>query len=250
MLVRPPNAPRGKKVADTNSLRYADENLSKPESAEGVPRVMEMLLALGGLIVSSPFLLIGAILIRATSPGNILFCQKRVGRYGRLFELFKFRTMRVENKGAQVTAKGDSRITRVGRLLRKIKIDELPELWNVARGDLSLVGPRPEVPKYVDLENPLWQRVLEARPGITDPVTLKLRNEEDLLAQQSNPEAFYLQTLQPYKLRGYVAYLEHRTAASDFQVVWNTLLAIVVPSRTPFPSIDEIYKTIDGTPSD
>ena len=150
--------------------------------SNGIPRSVEMVLALGGLVVSSPLLFLAALLIRATSPGPVLFRQQRVGRFGKPFELLKFRSMRVENEGAQVTAKGDTRVTRVGRLLRKSKLDELPELWNVARGELSLVGPRLEVTKYVNLEDPLWRKVLEARPGITDPVTLRLRNEEEPLA--------------------------------------------------------------------
>lgn len=206
----------------------------------GIPRVVEALLAVGGLVVSSPCLFLGAVLICATSPGPILFRQKRMGRYGKPFELIKFRSMRVDNDGAQVTAKGDARITPVGRLLRKSKLDELPELWNVVRGELSLVGPRPEVPRYVNLDDPLWQKVLEFRPGITDPVTLKLRNEEELLAQQRDPETFYAGTLQPYKLRGYVSYLECRTVWSDVRILLDTLMAVVVSSRTPPPSISEI----------
>jgi lipopolysaccharide/colanic/teichoic acid biosynthesis glycosyltransferase len=125
-------------------------------------------LALGGLVVGSPLLFLAAVFIMGTSDGPVLFRQGRVGKYGKVFELLKFRSMRMDNGGAQVTAKGDARVTRVGRLLRKGKLDELPELWNVARGDISLVGPRPEVPRYVDLNNPLWQRVLEARSGIRD----------------------------------------------------------------------------------
>jgi lipopolysaccharide/colanic/teichoic acid biosynthesis glycosyltransferase len=206
---------------------------------------MEILLASAGLVASSPLLVLGAVLIRFTSPGPVFFRQKRVGRYGKLFELIKFRSMRIENEGSQITAKGDKRVTWAGKLLRITKIDELPELWNVVRGDLSLVGPRPEVPKYVDLEDPLWRRVLKARPGITDPVTLRLRNEEVLLGRQSDPEAFYLQTLQPYKLRGYLEYLDRRTAASDFRVIRDTVMAVVAPARTPPPSVDEILKTLN-----
>ena len=133
------------------------------------------------------------------------------------------------------------KVARVGRLLRKSKLDELPELWNVARGDISLVGPRPEVPRYVDLENPLWRRVLEARPGITDPVTLRLRNEEELLAGcKGDPEQFYLNTLQPYKLQGYVAYLRQRSWRTDVRVLLETLLAVIFPGKVPPPEMDEI----------
>ena len=137
------------------------------------------------------------------------------------------------------------RITRVGRLLRKSKLDELPELWNVARGDLSLVGPRPEVPRYVDLNNPLWRRVLEARPGITDPVTLRLRNEEELLAGcKGDPEQFYLNTLQPYKLHGYVTYLRQRSWRTDVGVLLGTLLAVVFPAQAPPPGMGEIVGVV------
>jgi len=204
-----------------------------------------LVLALGGLVVSSPLLFLAAVLIRATSPGPVLFRQKRVGLFGKLFELIKLRSMRIGNEGTQVTAKGDIRVTQVGRLLRKSKLDELPELWNVARGELSLVGPRPEVPKYVNLEDPLWQRVLEARPGITDPVTLKLRNEEELLATcEGDPEIFYLKTLQPYKLFGYVQYLRKRNWRSDVNVILRTVSAVIFASKAPPPGAEEIVRVV------
>jgi len=211
---------------------------SRKCSSQGLPRFVESIMALGGLVISSPFLILSAILIRATSPGPILFKQIRVGLYGKPFELIKFRSMHIKSKGAQVTAKGDYRVTRVGLVLRKTKLDEIPELWNVVRGDLSLVGPRPEVPKYVDLENPLWCRVLKVRPGITDPITMKLRNEEELLAQQFDPEGYYIRILQPFKLKGYVDYLEQRTALTDFRIIFETLIAILVPFRTLNPEFE------------
>jgi len=198
------------------------------------------MLALGGLVVSSPFLCLAGILIRLTSPGPVLFRQQRVGRMGKRFELIKFRSMRVENAGTQVTARGDVRITRIGRLLRKTKLDEMPELWNVARGELSLVGPRPEVARYVNLEDPMWQNVLEARPGITDPVTLALRNEEELLGEQADPETFYRDVLQPYKLAGYVKYLENRTWRTDVGVILETLRAVVLLGRARPPGMEEM----------
>ena len=206
----------------------------------GLPRGVEIVLALGGLVVSSPLLFLAAVLIMG-SAGPVLFRQNRVGQFGKTFELLKFRSMRLENRGAQVTVKGDVRITRVGRFLRKSKLDVLPELWNVARGDISIVGPRPEVPKYVDLNNPLWKSVLEARPGITDPVTIMLRNEEELLAGcKADPELFYLSTLQPYKLHGYVKYLRHRSWRTDVRVLLETLFTVVFPARAPTPGMDEI----------
>src|SRR6266545_6648202 len=163
-----------------------------------------------------------AIVIAVTSRGPVIFRQKRMGRKGRPFTMYKLRTMRVANSGPQVTAGDDVRITPVGKFLRKTKMDELPELWNVLKGDMSLVGPRPEVPRYVDLTNSKWQRVLKVRPGITDPLTLRLRNEEELLAKvKGDRERFYLATLQPFKLRGYLEYLQRRSWQNDMRILWS-----------------------------
>lgn len=217
----------------------------RKRETEGIPRFVEIVLALGGLVISSPFLFFAAVLIIGTSPGPVLFRQQRVGQFGKTFELIKFRSMRMGNEGVQVTAKGDMRITRVGRMLRKSKLDELPELWNVARGDISLIGPRPEVPKYVDLKNPIWQSVLKARPGITDPVTLRLRNEEELLAGcTDDPELFYLSMLQPYKLHGYVTYLRQRSWQTDVRVILGTLLTVIFPAQALAPGMDEIVSVV------
>jgi len=199
------------------------------------------------LIALSPVLLICAVLVWGGSRGPIIFRQVRVGRNGKLFELIKFRSMWPhDGTGVQVTSREDDRVTPVGRILRRTKLDELPELWNVVRGDIGLVGPRPEVPRYVDLSNPLWQRVLCVRPGITDPVTLRLRNEEELIAAASgDSEVFYRQVLLPYKLRGYVAYLSQRTFWSDVRVLVKSLAAVVVPSRVPVPSMQELIGSQD-----
>lgn len=211
----------------------------------GIPRTLELILALIGLVGSLPLLLIAAVLIRITSPGPVLFKQERVGRFGKPFTLLKFRSMGTDNNGPQVTARNDSRITMIGRILRKTKLDELPELWNVARGDLSLVGPRPEVPKYVNLKDPLWRRALESRPGITDPVTLKLRNEEELLSScEGDPESFYLSSLQPYKLLGYAEFLERRGWQDDIRVLLRSVVAVAVPSQAPPPGINEIKSSL------
>lgn len=206
----------------------------------GLPRWFEGLSALLGLAVTSPVLLLCAVGVRLSSPGPVLFRQERLGRGGRPFTLLKFRTMRVGGVGAQVTAGGDARVTPFGRFLRKFKVDELPELWNVVRGELSLVGPRPEVPRFVDLRSPLWQEVLRVRPGITDPVTLRLRNEEDLFPRGEDPERFYRETLQPVKLRGYAEYLRRRSAWTDLLVLAETLLAVVVPSRARPPRREDL----------
>ena len=207
----------------------------------GLPRLAEAAASGLGLIVTAPLMLISAAAVAVSSPGPVLFRQRRVGRGGRPFTLYKFRTMYVGREGAQVTAGGDARVTRVGRWLRRTKLDELPELWNVLRGDMSLVGPRPEVPKYVDLANPSWRHVLMARPGVTDPVTLRLRNEEELLAGvEGDRESFYLTTLQPFKLRGYAEYLRRRSWRSDLKILWETGLAVLIPGRAPAPTKEEV----------
>ncbi len=211
----------------------------------GLPRYSEASIAALLLLIASPATLLAALLIRVTSPGPIIFRQARVGQSGRAFTLYKLRTMSLSREeGLQVTAANDSRVTWIGRILRKTKIDELPELWNVLKGDLSLVGPRPEVPRYVNLADPQWNRVLQARPGITDPVTLKLRNEEVLLAQvKGDREEYYLKVLQPYKLRGYVDYLNKRSSWSDIKVLLQTSIAILFPHTAPLPNSAEIEQS-------
>jgi len=155
--------------------------------------------------------------------------------------MYKLRTMSVANSGPQVTAGDDVRVTPVGKFFRKTKLDELPELWNVLKGDMSLIGPRPEVPRYVDLADPMWRLVLEARPGITDPMTLRLRNEEELLVEvEGDRERFYLETLLPFKLEGNLNYLQARSWRSDLKVMWQTIIAVAFPNKTPLPTLEEI----------
>jgi lipopolysaccharide/colanic/teichoic acid biosynthesis glycosyltransferase len=202
----------------------------------GIPRPVEVFIALLALLLFSPLLLLSAAATALTSRGPVIFRQRRVGRGGQIFVLYKLRTMHSGRELLQITAADDVRVTNVGRLLRKMKLDELPELWNVVKGDMSLVGPRPEVPRYVDPENSRWRFVLEARPGLTDPVTLYLRNEEALLAElPSDRERFYLETLQPYKLEGYSNYLRGRSWRSDVSILWKTSVAIVLHRNAPPP---------------
>jgi lipopolysaccharide/colanic/teichoic acid biosynthesis glycosyltransferase len=208
---------------------------------KGLPRFCEVLLAFLGLSICFPLLVLASLAIRISSRGPIIFRQKRVGLNGEPFTLYKLRTMRNAGKGLQVTASDDQRVTGVGRILRKLKLDELPELWNVMKGDMGLVGPRPEVGRYVDRDNPTWKLVLRARPGITDPVTLRLRNEEMLLAGvESDRERFYLQVLQPFKLKGYLEYLQQRSWRSDLRVLYHTAIAVVLPNSVPLPTVNEI----------
>jgi len=207
----------------------------------GIPRWLDAGLAALGILLCSPILALVALGVRATSPGPVLFCQRRVGRGFTEFILLKFRTMNGSQPMLEVTARGDPRITPLGRWLRLLKLDEMPELWNVVRGDMSLVGPRPEVPRYVDRNDALWRYVLQVRPGITDPVTLRLRNEERLLAEVAgDTEAFYLKTLQRYKLAGYVDYLRRRSFLTDVSVILQTLLTVTATVVAPPPSIEEV----------
>lgn len=217
----------------------------------GIPRGVEAAAAVAGLLVAAPVVAAAAVAIAATTGESPFFRQKRVGRGGRPFTLVKLRTMRKAATGAEVTARDDARVTRVGALLRRTKIDELPELWNVFRGDMAFVGPRPEVPRYVDARDPRWTRVLAARPGLTDPVTLRLRNEEELLAGVGGDrETFYREHLQAWKLRGYAAYLDCRTWRTDARVLLETLRAVVRPGTAPPPTIADILAEALQTGSD
>lgn len=212
----------------SNTVDTLNELVTAQLIKTGIPRGLEIAISVLGLTLSLPLLVLSSLAIAISSSGPVIFRQKRVGRYGQLFVLYKLRTMRPMHEGPEVTASGDERVTWVGRILRRSKVDELPELWNVVKGDMSLVGPRPEVPRYVDLEDERWGLVLNTRPGLTDPVTLILRNEEALLSEvKGNREYFYIETLQPFKLQGYIDYLHHRTFLTDIKVLIRTLLVIV-----------------------
>ena len=205
----------------------AGPNARAPQINKGIPRWADVTIAVIGLITLAPVIALLALAIAASSGLPVFFRQKRVGQGGRLFELYKLRTMQPNDEGVQITSRGDKRITRLGRFLRRSKLDELPALWNVVRGDMALVGPRPEVPRYVKVSDPKWQMILQVRPGITDPVTLQLRNEEDLLARSNgDPEKYYLDELQPSKLSGYVAYLQERTCRGDLRMLWRTFVDV------------------------
>lgn len=208
-----------------------------PPVREGIPHWIEATISLLGLIALSPLIGLAMLMVRFSSPGPVFFRQERMGRGGRPFTLLKLRSMRQAAGGPAVTGSVDPRITPVGRWLRKTKLDELPQLWNVVRGDMSLVGPRPEVPRYTDLRDPRWSRVLAVRPGITDPLTLRLRDEESLMPEaEAEREGFYLEVLQPIKLNAYLEYLERRTAWSDVWVVLATVVAVVRPGRGADPA--------------
>jgi lipopolysaccharide/colanic/teichoic acid biosynthesis glycosyltransferase len=205
-----------------------------------IPRSVEAALAACGLVAVAPILFVVAIRIWLDSRGGILFRQKRIGLDGEPFTLLKFRTMMAAKDGLKITAADDRRVTRVGRFLRRTKIDELPELWNVLRGDMSFVGPRPEVEEFVDLNDPVWREILGHRPGITDPVTLRLRNEEQLLARVPDKERYYREVIQPYKLRGYLNFVRDKSWKTDIRIVARTLKVVFFPQSVKAPSKDEL----------
>ncbi|UDF37405.1 UNVERIFIED_ORG: sugar transferase [Shinella sp. XGS7] len=190
-------------------------------------RAFDLLLSALGLLLLAPVLLLIALWVKLDSPGPVFFRQERVGRFGRPFFIHKFRTMRVDNAGLQITVGVDPRITRAGHFLRAAKLDELPQLWDVLRGAMSLVGPRPEVPRYVALYPPkLREIVLSVRPGITDPASLSFRNESELLAAAADPEREYVEVVMPTKLRLAAAYVRRATLRTDLRVILATLGAL------------------------
>lgn len=192
-------------------------------------RLFDMAVAAAALVLLVPVLAAAAVAVAFSSPGPVLFRQTRVGRGGERFTLLKFRSMRMA-PGASITVAGDRRVTRVGEFLRRYKLDELPQLWNVLLGDMSLVGPRPEVERYVDLKAPLWRAVLAVRPGITDPASLVYRNEEQVLAAQSDPHRYYVEVLLPRKLELSAGYAASRTLATDLKILFLTAVASAAPS--------------------
>ncbi len=178
-----------------------------------------------GLILLFPVLLVVALLIRIKMPGGpVIFKQERVGRYGRLFIMYKFRSMTVAHSGSSVSVKGESRITPLGAKLRKYKLDELPELWNVLIGDMSFVGPRPDVPGYADNLKGDDRRMLLLNPGITGPASLKYRNEEELLAEQEDPQKYNDEVLFPDKVRINIEYLDNWSFWHDIKIIIYTVL--------------------------
>lgn len=206
---------------------------------DGIPRPVEAVVVSICIVITLPLLILLSLTVALSSRGRVIFRQSRVGRRGRVFTLYKLRTMRRVPEGLLVTAADDTRVTRVGKILRRTKLDELPELWNIVKGDMSLVGPRPEVPRYVNLENHMWLEVLEVRPGLTDPVTIRMRNEEELLATvKGDRERFYVEQLQPIKIAGYVEYLRRRSWATDLRVLWDTSLTFILPYKGGSPPLN------------
>ena len=187
--------------------------------------IFDRLASTMGLLILWPILLLVAIMIRVKMPGGpVIFKQKRVGQDGKLFTMYKFRSMTVSHSGSSVSVAGESRITPLGAKLRKYKLDELPELWNVLKGDMSFVGPRPDVPGYADKLEGRDRNILKLKPGITGPASLKYRNEEELLAKIENPQKYNDEVIYPDKIKINLYYLEHYSFLKDIQIIICTVL--------------------------
>ena len=195
--------------------------------------LFDKLASLFGLLFLSPVLLVVAILIKVKMPGPVLFCQKRVGQYGKLFTVYKFRSMTVKAEASVASRDSDAtsiasteqnRITPLGEKLRRYKLDELPELWNVLKGDMSFVGPRPDVPGYADQLQGEERDILKLKPGITGPASLKYRNEEELLASVDNPAQYNDEVIFPDKVKLNLYYLKHYSVIKDIKMIICTVL--------------------------
>ena len=192
-------------------------------------RAMDIVLSACALAVLWPLLLLIALAIWIDDPGPVFYRQVRAGRNGKTFRIFKFRSMVMDadKKGLAITVGRDSRITRVGAVLRKTKLDELAQLLNVLFGQMSFVGPRPEVPKYVELYTPYQRQVLLVRPGITDYASIAYRNENDLLAGAPNPEAMYIEQIMPDKIELNMKYLREISPLADIRLILKTIVAVI-----------------------
>ena len=192
-------------------------------------RIFDIVASGIGLIVLSPFFLVLAIWIKLDSKGPVFYRQVRVGRNNKDFRIFKFRSMRVgADKGSLVTiGERDSRVTRSGYYIRKFKLDELPQLINVFIGDMSLVGPRPEVRHYVNYWTPEQMHVLDVKPGITDPASIKYRNENELMAQAEDSERYYIEVIMQEKIKLYLEYVDHHSFLGDIALIFKTFWVIV-----------------------
>lgn len=190
-------------------------------------RLFDIVCSLIGMIVLSPLFLVVALAVALTSPGGVLFRQERIGLGGKPFTIYKFRTMRKDNAGLKITTAKDCRITPVGKVLRKTKLDELPQLWNVLRGDMSFVGPRPEVREYTDLYTEEQRQIFLVRPGITGVASIRFRNENDLLSSSDDPNRTYIEEVMPEKLRLDLSYLPRAGVLYDIALILETLAVVV-----------------------
>ncbi len=200
------------------------QNTYRESTMKILKYIFDRTMALIGLLFLWPILLVVAILIKKQMPGPVFFVQQRVGKDGKLFPCHKFRTMTIGHNGTSISIAGESRITPLGAKLRRYKLDELPELWDVLIGNMSFVGPRPDVPGYADKLQGENRIILTLRPGITGPATLKYRNEEDLLATKANPIQYNNEVIYPDKVRINRYYAEHYSFMDDIQIIFCTIL--------------------------
>jgi len=203
--------------------------LEKRKLQLALKRLMDIVISGCALAVIWPVLLLIAVAIKIDDPGPVFYRQVRVGKDGKEFRIYKFRTMVVDadKKGLQITVGRDNRITRMGALLRKTKLDELAQLINVFTGEMSFVGPRPEVPKYVNLYTPYQRQVLLVRPGITDYASIAYRNENDLLEGADDPEKMYIETIMPDKIELNMKYLHEISPLADIRLILSTIIAVI-----------------------
>ncbi|CEN21926.1 sugar transferase [Paraclostridium sordellii] len=216
-------------MLSNKELLNIKEELSKRKLRLAIKRTFDIVTSFIGLILLSPILIIIAVFIKLDSKGPVFFKQKRVGKNKQIFEIYKFRTMVIdaEKLGKQITVGNDNRITKIGKFIRKCKLDELPQLINVLKGEMSLVGPRPEVPKYVELYDVYQEQVLLVQPGITDYASIEFRNENELLGKSKNPEATYIDEIMPTKIELNLLYIKNISLLEDFKLIFNTILAIL-----------------------
>lgn len=190
-------------------------------------RLFNLLIAFFIFIITFPVFLFISLVIKLNSKGPVFFIQKRVGQYNIDFNLYKFRTMVVQKENNQlITIGNDKRITNVGKILRKFKLDELPQLINIIKGDMNIVGPRPEVRKYVELYSAEQLKILNAKPGLTDPSSIKFSNESEILGKYKNPEEAYIKIIMPEKINTSINYLEKRNMLTDIQIIINTIIKV------------------------
>ena len=213
---------------ENTSAQQPFERITPPSAGTmACKRAFDIVCSFLGLAILSPILLTVSVLVGVTSPGGVFFRQVRIGKDGKPFRIFKFRSMRKDNAGLKITTGNDSRITPVGRLLRKSKVDELPQLINVLVGDMSFVGPRPEVADYVDLYTPYQRQVLQVRPGITGLASIRFRNENDLLTASDDPNRTYVEQIMPRKIDLDLEYIPHASVFYDIKLIFQTFAAVI-----------------------
>lgn len=192
-------------------------------------RFFDIIFSIIGLVILSPLFIVLYLLIRLESKGGGFYSQERIGKNGKPFKLYKFRSMRIgsDKKGLITIGEKDNRITKTGFILRKYKLDELPQLWNVFIGDMSLVGPRPEVKKYTDLYTEEQKQVLQIRPGITDWASIKYVDENKILGESKDPDEAYVNLIMPNKIKLNMVYIQHQTLGEYFKIIFTTFKEIV-----------------------